>query len=68
MKRHQSPDLQTERFPKYIKMDDEAEPFPHFTDIFLHTHFDGENVKFLQLTRHLPCFVKQLHLEINYKN
>ena len=42
--------------------------FPHYTDIFLHAHFGGENAKFVQLTLHLPCFVKELHLEINYKN
>ena len=55
----QSPDLQT------LKMADQAEPFPHFTDIFLHAHFDVENAKFVQLT-HLPCFVKKMTYNVRF--
>ena len=52
IKRLQFSDLQT------LNMADQQNRFPHFTDIFLHAHFDGENAKFVQLTTHLPCFVK----------
>ena len=33
--------------------------FPHFTDEFLHAHFDGENRKICVINTHLPCFVKK---------
>ena len=59
----QSPDLQT------LKMADQAEPFSPTILTYSYTLIlMVKNAEFLQITTHLLCFAKEVHLEINYKN
>ena len=58
IKRLQSPDLQT------LKMADQAEPFSPTILTYSYTLIlMVKTQKFVQLRTHLPCSVKELHLE-----